>query len=387
MTVGAAAAASGGRGRRLERLTAEQQVLCLGARTVVDEVADARLRRLLAGPLDWDRLWALGHLHDAIPLLGRSLPSRAGEAMPADWHALARKRTLATLRRNEILNAALARVLQDFATVGIEAMPVKGTVIAETVYGDLALRPAADVDVLVRPAQLPAARERLAALGYGQRPEPTFTALVHEFHDPPYYVGSPPDQVRLELHWALWAERFFHLGPERLWDRSVAGRVAGTDARLLSAEDTLLHLAIHRSRSGLRLRWVADIAELLRRQGAALDWDGLLARARVAGARTALFVVLDLADELLGSVAPAGVLERLRVSRFKRPLLERTCGATAMFREAAADDISQQPHLTLRVFEQDGALQIGRALASSAGRTVRKQLHGAGIRRVRGRAT
>ena len=147
------------------------------------------------------------------------------------------------------------------------------------------------------------------------------------------------------------------------------------EVHLLSPEDTLLHLAIHRSRSPLRLRFLCDIAELLRRHGSALDWGYVLEQARQAGARTALHVALSLARELLGAPLPRGIPEQLSVGRLKWMLLETTCGKKAMFRPSAADELAQQPHLTLRVLEQDGAGQIGRAFAHTAVRKGRKQLY------------
>jgi hypothetical protein len=368
-------------------LSPEQQVLCLGARTVLDEDADTALRRLLSGLIDWDRLWALGSLHEAIPLLERNLPNRSGGTIPADWLSRARRRRHATLRRNGILGDALGRILRGLSDAGVDAIPIKGIVLAETLYDDLALRPAADVDILVRPADLPHARTILGGLGYVQAADPPFTDLVHEFHDSPYYLGTGPDQVCLELHRGLWATRFYRLGVDGLWERAVPAVVAGVDVLVLSPEDTLLHLAIHRSRSPLRLRWVCDVAELVRRHSATLDWEGLLVRARAAGAETSLYVILSLAGELLGAPSPPAVMSRLRPGAVKRALLERTCGGRAMFRDAAPDDLTQQPHLTLRVFEQDGAVQIARSLGSSVRRTVRKLLHESGIARVRPRTT
>ena len=169
---------------------------------------------------------------------------------------------------------------------------------------------AADLDVLVRPDDLPAGRKVLVGLGYRQRPEPTFTALVHEFHDPPWYVGDGPDQVRLELHWNLWADRFFRSDIDGLWSRSGPGSLLGRPARLLTLEDTLLHLAIHRSRSALRLRWNCDIAELVRRHGTEVDWAAVAERADRIGARTATWVVLSMAERFLGAATPPGTLDR-----------------------------------------------------------------------------
>lgn len=373
--------------RRLDQLDREQQALCLGARTTLDQEAASALRTLAGGALDWDRLWDLGHLHDVLPLLAVSLPAAAGEAVPDEWLARARRRRHVTLRRNGRLAEELIRVLDALDTAGIPVLPVKGLVVAEQLYGSLAARPAADVDVLVRTGDLDAGRGVLRDLGYRQRPVPSSKALMHEFHDPAWFVGSGSDQVRLELHWALWAYGFFHLGTDGLWERAVPGTLLGRPVHLLSPEDTLLHLAIHRTRSPLRLRWICDVAELVRHHAQTLDWDAVSDRARLAGARTATWMVLALADRLLGASPPAEVLERLRVGSAKAALLERTCGVAAVFRPASPGDLEQQPHLTLRVFEQDGGGQIARALASSLGRMARRGLHDAGVVRIRRRPT
>ena len=367
---------------RLDDLDRESRVLCLGARTQLDPGAAADLRTLIGRGLDWDRLWDLGHRHDVLPLLSQSLPAAAGDAVSPAWLERAVRRRHVTLLRNGKMATALEQVLVALDSAGVQAMPVKGLVVAEQLYGDLAVRGAADLDVLVHPDDLPAGRKVLVGLGYRQRPEPTFTALVHEFHDPPWYVGDGPDQVRLELHWNLWADRFFRSDIDGLWSRSGPGSLLGRPARLLTLEDTLLHLAIHRSRSALRLRWNCDIAELVRRHGTEVDWAAVAERADRIGARTATWVVLSMAERFLGAATPPGTLDQFGIPAAKRELLERTCGGAATFRAAPPGDNDQTPHLTLRVFEQDGGGQITRALGSSLRRSARRILHDAGLRRV-----
>jgi hypothetical protein len=359
-------------------MDAQQQILCLAARTRRDLADEERLLALLRGPLDWERLWNLGHLHDVLPLLAASLHPLAGQApIPAAWLERAQRRFYATLLRNTALASELTRVCAALNEAGVAAIAVKGVVLGETVYGNLALRPAADLDVLVRPHDLPAARSTLRSLGYAHRAEPLFAELHHPYHDPQYFCQAAGGEICLELHWALWAARFFRLGAGALWERAGTAQLHGAEVRILSPEDTLLHLAIHRSRSALRLRFLCDIAELLRLHAAALDWDYLIGQARTAGARTALFFALALPAELLGAPLPPEVLPRLGVSRLKRRLLENTCGAAALFRPTADDDLRQQPHLVYRILEQDGAGQIARALGYSLFRTGWKHLHNA----------
>ncbi len=297
--------------RKLTDLDAELQALCLGARTRLTAVETADLRRLVEAGLDWDRMWDLGHRHDVLPLLAVSLPLAAGDAVSGPWLERAIRRRHVTLLRNGRMADALGRVLDGLSAADVPAMPVKGLVIAERLYGSLASRGAADLDVLVREPDLTAARRVLVELGYRQAQELTFHALVHEFHDPPWYVGDGNESVRLELHRNLWADRFFRSDIDGLWDRSVPGMLLDRPVRLLSLEDTLIHLAIHRSRSPLRLRWNCDIAELVRSHGTELDWDAVADRADRIGARTATWVVLSMADRFLGASPPPGVLAAL----------------------------------------------------------------------------
>lgn len=366
----------------LHGLDPEQQALCLGARTALNPAARSRLANVVGGGLDWDRMWDLGHVHEVVPLLAETLPAVSGDAVPPEWLARARKRRHVTLSTNARLADALLAILRGMDAAGVPAMPVKGLVLAESLYGSLASRPCADLDVLVQPADLPAARDVLRDLGFAQRAVPGYKALVHQFHDPAWGRGAGHEHVRLELHWALWADSDRRLGTDGLWERSVARTLLDEPVRTLSLEDMLLHLSIHRTRSALRLRWVVDIAELVRRHADSLDWPAYMDRARLAGARTSSWVVLTLARDLFDAPVPTDVLAGLAVGWPKRELLERTCGRTAIFRVAADGDLTQQPHLALRAFEEDGPTRVAGVLGASVVTPVRQALHDAGLVRV-----
>ena len=360
----------------------EERALCLAARTVLDETARQRLSAALTDRVDLERLWSLAHLHEVGPLLARTMPEAGEGAIPELWLARATKRRHVTLGTNARLADALLPTLRALADAGLDAMPVKGLVVADQLYGDLGARPCADLDVLVRPGSLPAARAVLRGLGFAQREVPRYKALVHQFHDPAWERIDGGSHVRLELHWALWADSARRMGTDGLWDRSVPATLLGQPIRILSPEDTLLHLAIHRTRSALRLRWVVDVAELLRRHAATLDWEAFLARAAAARGRTASWAVLRLAHDLLDAPVPDEVLQALDPGPLKRAILERTCGRRALFRRASHGDVRQQPHLAARAFEEDGLGRIAGSLAGSASRPIREALHDAGLVRV-----
>jgi hypothetical protein len=350
----------------------EQRALCLAARTHLDGEAELRLVALLRAGVDWERLWAQAHRHEVLDLVGATVRGLAGDvSVPAAWIARAQRRSVATLLRNRTLEAELLAAIGALRAAGVDGLPVKGIVLARTLYGSLALRSSADLDVLVRPADLTAARAALRALGFAHAAAPPFEALHHPFHDPQYFRPVADGQVCLELHHALWSAR--HFGDAGgLWERRVMARLGDTAVRILSPEDTLVHLAVHRARSPLRLRHLCDVAELVRSDWATLDWDHVVTAAHAVGARTTLHEALVLARDLLGAPAPPDVVPRLHVSPAKRGLLAHTCGITALFRPAADDDLEQQPHLALRAFEQDGARRIAGTLVHAVARKGQK---------------
>ena len=78
--------------------------------------------------------------------------------------------------------------------------------------------------------------------------------------------------------------------------------------------DTLVHVATHAAISGgHRLVWLADLDAAIRRLDGVQDagWDGLVQRARDAGAGLVLAVMLDRARRALGTPLPAGLLASL----------------------------------------------------------------------------
>lgn len=333
----------------------------------LDRDGDARKQSAFDEPIDWETFWALAHRHEVVPMVWAWLRADATRqlSVPEPIIRRAQRRYFATMIRNRAWAAELATVLRAFAAAGVEAMPVKGVAIAETVYGDIGLRSFDDLDLLVRSDDLEAARRVLGSLDYSTRAVPRFEEATHAFHDLQHFRQVAGGELCLELHWDLWSPAHFRSDSAGRWQRARAAEIAGEATRVLADEDVLVHLAIHRTRSPLRLRFVCDVAELVVTRGALLDWDALVERAEALGARTALYMILSLATELLDARVPDEVLRRLRPIWPKRVLLERSCGTTALFRSVRSGDDRQQPHLVYRVLELDGAPRIARALVAA----------------------
>lgn len=334
---------------------------------------------LLDPPFDWEEVFVLAHRHEVVPLVWAWLRAHPASRAAVDPDVARRleRRALATAIRNRQRAVELARLLAAFDAAGVAVMPVKGIAIAESVYADVGLRTFDDIDLLTRRSERDAARAVLAGAGYRTRDEPRFEELHHRFHDLQYFRPLEGGVQCVELHWDLWSERAFASDIEGMWSRARPIRVAGTDTRGLADEDIILHLAIHRVSSALRLRFVCDVAELVRRRGTRIDWDGLERRATQVGARVALHMMLSLARQLLDAPVPDQVLARTRPGRVRSWWLDRTCGTRALFRPVPRDEVRQQPRLAYRILEQDRHGTILRSVWHGGARKLAKARHGA----------
>jgi hypothetical protein len=306
----------------------ELELLLLCARSRVDAGRAERVRALLRSGVDWPYLTRAAARHAVTPLLYWSLNAVDPDAVPAP--------VLAQLQEQFQQNAAgnvqavweLIQLLKRLEAQSIEAVPFKGPAVAAAMYGNIALRVFGDLDLLVRKPDAIRARDLLMAQGY--QPETELTATEAEasiesgwaYH---FVLRHARGWPLVELHWAL-SKRFraFGLAPERLWERLQTVSLLGTPVRCFAPEDALLVLCQHGAKhEWAELRWVCDIAELVRAYPA-LDWDATRARAEALGARRMLATGLLLASDLLGAAVPEGVLRTLRSDGTARRLCRQT---------------------------------------------------------------
>ena len=116
--------------------------------------------------IDWDYLLSAAEKHRVMPLLYRSLSKAPSPGVPEP--ILKRMQTFyrRNARRNLLLGGRLLGLLSLLEKERIAAVPFKGPVLAETAYGDIALRQFGDLDILVRESDAVQARELMVARGY-----------------------------------------------------------------------------------------------------------------------------------------------------------------------------------------------------------------------------
>ena len=262
---------------------------------------------------DWQHVIASAQLHGVVGLVHEAF--RAG--FPAPRSAVQRLSELhnVDLRRAVRLSSELIRLLQLLDRHGVRAVPIKGPLLAQQCYGSLSRRSFWDLDLLLPPQSVTAARDALLEDGY--LPEEAWGArrLRRELRrNCEYNLDHRGRGVHVELHWRLVPRHIgFDCSTQALLRRARTTRFLGHELRVPAVEDQLLALLIHHGgkHGWERLRMVADIAVLLRQPDLpppAL----LLERATGSGVRRILATSVLLVDRLFALAVDLQLLSAAR---------------------------------------------------------------------------
>lgn len=287
-------------------------LLCCARRRMTPEHAE-ELRALVRAGIDWEGLASLAGRNKMLPLLwwhlGREVSTLPEPAASSLRYAFVHNAAQMLRHSAELLE--LGRL---FATEGIAMVPYKGPVLAAQLYGNIALRQAGDLDILVRRSDVGRARALLHARGY--RPRHALDRGGEEFMLRSRYSEEleRPDGPSVELHWGFTnGDVGLALDLDSLAGRLRAAALGGGGVPVFGPEDLLLVLCIHGGKHRWdRLEWICGVAELMRAGSDDLEWSALLERAIELGVRRMVLLGVLLAHDLLGAPAPAEIVRLAR---------------------------------------------------------------------------
>ncbi len=292
-------------------------------------IGSRRSEEFLRGLSDaeWREIAQRAARHGLQPLLYSGLAAFPPGAIqvPAELLQSLREAFLMSGTKNQLLYLDLARVLSALQQDGVGVIVLKGAHLAELVYGNIALRPMGDIDLLVGRSDLAKTAARLRDLGYaadmsGLEIEDLVRGVSGK-HLPSFFQ---PPHPRIEAHWSLspgaGAE---NIG--QLWKTARPATLAGVPARVLSPECLVLHLCLHMRLHCLEmgLKPLCDLAATLRRYRDELDWKEVLSLAGAWHEEKSVYVALALTADLLGEAAPREVLQSLRPPDFDQRWLDQ----------------------------------------------------------------
>ncbi len=239
-----------------------------------------------------------------------------------------------TLSNNNILYERLSGLLSEFSGCGMPVILVKGSALALLYYGDPGLRPMMDADMLVPTSRVREAIDIITGLGWrssltplkGFSDKKLLSKLgwtpeergLQEYTDEYFSVRhgqdfTNPAQFTIDLHWHLLHGYNRPDSDASFWEGARGISVDGVEALALDPADQLLQVCSH----GVAwntvppIRWVADAAAIVRREGEGLDWERLVNAAVRHGKVLPVREALTYMKRFMEPSIPDGVLGML----------------------------------------------------------------------------
>jgi len=278
------------------------------------KIPEARLKKL--SPADGESLIVLALRFRVGGLFYREIKSRnfLAELIPVG----ARNRLREAYRNRATINTSLffdaLKVLKSLADNQLPVIALKGLSLAKNIYGDIALRPMSDMDLLVKEEDLLRAGRILLTLGYKQYfPAWEESTLKIYSHLPPF---TNKRGAEIELHWNIVTpDSPIKVDLDGLWERTCLIKVDNVEVRALSPEDLFLHLCIHACvhlETGIDLIPLCDLAGLIKTSADKIDWQIVIERATRWGGQKCVYLMLLLVRELLGAAPPDKIISEIK---------------------------------------------------------------------------
>lgn len=291
----------------------ENELLLLIARREIDADQHAELRRLVQQEVNWDYLFSTTQAHGLVPLLHKHLTSAAGDLVPGHFLARLKRDTVSNSQNVLHLIGKQLRIYKLFKEHEIPVALFKGPLLAQMAYGEMSLRQAGDIDLLISRQHFDRARTLLESLGYEMAPKVTPAQLASHLnsHCELQFMRDEWFTV-VDLHWELAPRSFvFKLNAEDVMSRLQTASLAGTTVETFSNEDLVLYQAMHGAKHlWRRLEWITSLSESLR-ASAEISWDTIVDRAAKAHGTRMLALGLRLVEDFSDVSIPAHVLSNI----------------------------------------------------------------------------
>ncbi|HSE19585.1 MAG TPA: nucleotidyltransferase family protein [Pyrinomonadaceae bacterium] len=283
----------------------ENNLLLYSARRDTDR---DQLRSLATRELDWDYVITVAYAHGLLPLLQKHLSNT--DLVPAHVLSLLKRESVANSQN--VLHLA-GKQLKIYKLLKEQSIPValfKGPLLAQMAYGEMSLRQAGDIDLLIARRDFVQARLLLESLGYEMTPRLTPAQLTSHLNNHCEIQFMRDEWLTVvDLHWDLAPRSFvFGVKADEVMSRLQSASLAGTSVETFGAEDLLLYQAMHGAKHlWRRLEWISCLAESLRAT-TSIDWDTLVNRAARAHATRILALGLRLVAEFSDVPVPTEIL-------------------------------------------------------------------------------
>jgi hypothetical protein len=359
-----------------KRPSKEKELLLLLSRVDPEALALEKAQAIIDSCLNWDSFVSLSIKHGTAAIIFKNLVKL--DNIPRIIADKFRNIYNNSLRSNIIMVTELDRLINGLNKDGMEVVALKGSTASEKIFGDIALYPSCDIDILVRVEDIERVRKFLEAEGY-ELNDKGFDEFRDFFIKELYHISLSNGRFTVEPHWDLFF-RYFKTPSEFWWDERITVSSGGRQYRFLSPEKNVLYASFRLFSKGFsNFRFLVLIAEIIRYYKNDLDWEKLFHYATEYKFNNVLRLTMKMCHELLDSSIPK---EYSKTRRLRTKVLFRLALRT-IFREEDVhpltklafsflrDDLTGPFKIFLhRMFPSRGEIVSRYKLSSGSGRAV-----------------
>lgn len=213
---------------------------------------------------------------------------------------------------NHILFFKTGKVLQLLHEANIATLVLKGIALSVLAYQNYAVRPMADMDIMIPAAKAKHTFELLKENGWES---------YDEIHDNYNLANNKSitlvneDKTELDLHWHPFDECLGLMKENDFWDRAVPMEVSGQKTLALCPADELLLTFVH----GLMpnpeppIRWIADAMYIINSKHLIVDWQRLIDYAKKYSVIIQVKIALKYLTETFDAMVPTEVSKNVSI--------------------------------------------------------------------------
>ena len=197
---------------------------------------------------------------------------------------------------NQLLIKATERLSELFRSAGVDIISLKGPVLAQRFYGDVAQRAVGDIDILIKNEDLNDSIWLLKENGFGLASRILFSKKSTSYFT--HHFEYLKKDTKLELHWALDTHFSFNIDYNRIWREKEEFAFDNRRFFVLSGEYEIV-LQILSIFKDIQLGTIAmksfvDIYMILKATNKSVKWEEFFLARREEGIYAISINILDL---------------------------------------------------------------------------------------------
>ena len=297
----------------IKGISPQNQIILLSSIIHPTNELNVKLNNQITYIDDWEAMVISIIERGVGPLFYSRLPQLTNSTLiPAGSKEKLKQAYLITLSRGIMLYNVFTKVAELLKNNNVDFIVLKGTYLAEKLYGDIALRQFSDIDLLIREEDGEKAQQVLKDAGFQSNDYPMAEFLrknVGFEHYPPLVFQGVPVELHVRLN---RPGEQFQIVTDSVWQHAEMVSLQGIEVKVPDLTDVLIHTCVHlhkHFRDGqVQFTGFNDIVNLLDTESDKINWDELSDRCRMYRCEEIVFTYLLLVSKYYQLSLPENIV-------------------------------------------------------------------------------